>query len=268
MKSLLLVWIPLVFATCPAVAQSGRGPDPTDSTFPIRDCPTRGGPVGSLDTDGVVAYLLDRDGRPDTTTIRVLSVERISVAGYQSAARRRLAGCRLSFPRGMKPAGIAVSQGINFAPDRLSIRNAKRLPSLPEGLWLAPVLVPTQGLPLPIGSRLLEEHPRMLASSSCRAWNNGSPPGGAFRSVDEANRAFDEWAASTSGHVTASVEVGIDGRAVAGSAVVIESDNPRATNNLLESIEKCRFASGRIGGVPVPATARAGFGTRSVRSTS
>ena len=254
-------WLVVVAGVSPAAAQGGRPPDPTDSTFPIRDCSFPEGAVGSLSADGVVAYLLDRNGRPDTTTLRVLSVGRISVAGYQSAVRRRLSGCRFRLPRGLKPEGIAVSQGVDFAPDRQSMRTANRLDSLPAGLPLVPVLIPTEGLPLPVGSRLLEEHPVMSGGSSCRPPSNGSPPGGTFRSEEEANRAFDTWAAENSGRVLATVEVGVDGRAVPGTARTIETDNPRVANNLLRTIEKCRFAPGRIGGVPVPAIAQTAQGS-------
>lgn len=232
-----------------------RAPDGvagSDTGFPHRDCKSVEEPIGFVTGTGVVGYWLARDGRADTSTVRVMEVTGISAAGYRSAVVRLLSGCRVSVPRGFPREGKAVAQRIRLAGSAFQPFPATELDSLPAVLPAPPVLIPTTGLPLADDDERLEERPAPIPG--CLRRMAPLPPGGSYSSIEEAKRDLDRWVANNRGRIRISVEVGTDGRAVPGTATILESDNRSAANALLSSMQRCRYAPGRIGGRPVPST--------------
>lgn len=241
-------------AQAPVFSVPNSEPAASDSTFPWRDCGTFRIPLGSIRPSlGTVAYRLGRDGRADTATLRIVAAERISVAGYRSAVTRVLASCRMGVPRGLPREGVPVVQVIRFGGIGVMPHAARPTDSLLEGLPDDPVLLPTQGLPLAHGDPRLEEGATLL--HPCVATAGERPPSGPFASREEANRAFDQWAASMSGRVSFTVEIGVDGKPVSSTVQMIETASPAATTSLVARLLRCRFAPARIGGRPIPALA-------------
>jgi hypothetical protein len=236
----------------------------SDSTFPWRDCGTFDVPLGSIRPSlGTVAYRMGRDGRADTATLRIVAAERISVAGYRSAVTRVLASCRMRVPRGLPREGVPVVQVIRFGGIGVMPHAARLTDSIPEGLPDDTVLLPTQGLPLAHEDPRLEEQATLL--HPCLSTAGERPPTGPFASREEANRAFDQWAASMNGRVSFTVEIGMDGKPVSSTVQMIEAASPAATTSLVARLLRCRFAPARIGGRPIPAQARVNQGQQMER---
>jgi hypothetical protein len=158
----------------------------------------------------------------------------------------------MQVPRGFPREGRDVRQVVRFGGNGVLPDAARPLDSLPPGLEDAPVLLPTQGLPLAHDDSRLEERASVIHPCSP---SPARPPSGFYGSREEANRAFDQWAATQNGRVKLTVEVDTEGKPVPATVQVLENDSPSATNALVAGILRCRFTPARIGGRPIPAMA-------------
>jgi hypothetical protein len=159
----------------------------------IRDCGRVEERVGKIRGSGTIEYVLTDQGAPDTTTVSVLDHAGMSEAGFRSAARRLLSGCRFAPAR---QAGarvdVVVTQRVGFAT---------REPEL--GPLMAPRLA---GDPAP-----------------------ASPPAAAATDSVEEFPGVVSCARVPSrivGRVTMEYEIVIDGRGVPGSAHALDVSNP------------------------------------------
>lgn len=233
-----------------AAAQGATIPD----SIAVRDCRPSEVPIGIFTASGSVGFLVRPDGRPDTASIRVLDVTTVSVAAYRNAAARLLSGCRFRLPRAGLDAPVAVGMPLLFEGVPLLPVSAATLAQLPEGLDAAPVLIPTQGLPLADDDARLEEYP--LIDSRCDGVGPGSPPAGMYTSMMALVATLNEWGRRQVGRLSVVLEISRTGEVVPGSVVIEDAEQPRAARRLAERLARCRFAPARIGGVPVPALTR------------
>lgn len=219
-------------------------------------------PLGVLDGEGRVRYRVLENGHPDTASVEVLAVQRLSVDGYRSAVVRTLADCRMKRLHDA-PDGVRVSQEIAFVRDR-----AKTITRLAPPGPLDPTDIPLPASPklirhadaAPVADSLVEEHPRALGCKDSFGSGGSSPPPGPFRSKAEADAAFADWARLHNGRSRLLVVVGIDGQVSRDQISVLESDNPAVTDEVIQATAACRYAPGRMGGEPVA--------TRMVQSSS
>jgi hypothetical protein len=251
-------------AYCAVLAAATRLPAQVanDTVFPLRSCASREPVHGTLRGDGIVAALLQSDGRIDTSSTRVLQVESMSIAGYRSAATRLLSTCtyRITGARTRQPLPVVIS--LAFGGDAPAVSSAEQVPVLDAGIGPGPVLIPTQDLPLPAEDRRIEESP--MPDRSCTVWRDMvfTPVGRQSRA--EYQRSISVQMAERRGRVRVGFELGADGWVVESSIDVTTVDNAKMAQHFLKTIKECRFAPARIGGVPVPvrmtlAASTAGF---------
>lgn len=109
----------------------------------LRFCDTRGMRFGYIDAEGEVTYVIPLTGRPDTSSVKVVSVQRISAASLRSAAIRYLGGCRFDVAKTRSgPAPALVRQRLQFNSrliQRAFVRPLDPGPAHPDstdpGLW-------------------------------------------------------------------------------------------------------------------------------------
>ncbi|HEV8123092.1 MAG TPA: hypothetical protein VGP80_02535 [Gemmatimonadales bacterium] len=216
-------------------------------------------PIGDLKGSGRVAYRVGSNGRPDTATVIVLATQGLSAGALRSAARRALSGCRYENRDLPTPRPALLSQAIMF--DSTGARLAPAHPASPDTLTALEVGVVTMPELVHDDDPALEERPRVVECRSSRAPPPPEPPT-AYRDRDEAQAAMAARAQRGTGDLRARVTVGPDGKVVPGSVVVLEASNQDAVYELKRMAEGCRYAPGRIGGVPVTAEAIARVGVR------
>lgn len=222
---------------------------PNDTIFALRECESRVPVVGPMRADGIVAALLRADGRIDTSTTRVLQVESVSVAAYRSAAARILSTCRYRVTGAKERFPLPVVIALQFQGGPASVASAEQVPQLETGLEPGPVLIPTQDLPLAPEDRRIEESP--IPEPGCSVWRRF---GGTryYRSAAEAMRDINTRMVQQSGNLKVEFEVNREGRVAASSVKLLQSDNAKAAESFVETIQECRYMPARIGGVPVP----------------
>lgn len=228
----------------------------TDSTFPVASCGDPTDPsAGRLNVAGVIGYTLLPNGVPDTSSVRIVELEFMSVAGFRSAVVRRLSDCRMTFPFGYQGGPIAVRQEIEYRDLGFAPAPARRVDSLPQGMAIQPVPIDSSAFPFPLEDSRVEEHPWQLRG--CMPQGLNRPTGVRYRTREEAEAAGREWNRLMAGKVVLQVTVDAEGRVVPGSDSVVVADNPASANALIASLLQCRYLPARIGGVPVPAKALA-----------
>jgi hypothetical protein len=248
-RSLAPLLLALVLTSAPAAAQE----------YPLTKCDTPRQPLGYLRGEGEVTYLLRRDGRPDTASISVLSVSGISAGGYRSAVVRQLSACRMARP---EESAKLVRQRVRFDSTQVLMPAATVLEGeLPvEGFA---TLAPEATVYARTDSQL-EERPRLIACD--RRPLPTRTEVATYNSRAEAMAAAEREARLRSGRVRARFVVGADGRVIGDSTQVLESDNPGVANDLINSLNSCRFTPARIGGTAVPFWLIQGSGIRLVTS--
>lgn len=229
----------------------------TPADYPVKKCEEPKEPVGFLRGGGVVTYLLGRDGKPDTGSVQVLAALDLSVAGFRSAVVRQLSACRLDVGSHKPDRAISVVEEIEFDLTSARVRPARAAPDS----GLAPVHDSTAfaapASPLELSDPRLEERPRRLA---CDYSRTRAPGGEQYRSRKEQESAMREWERENSGTIKVHTVVGADGRIVRDSITVISSTNVAITNKLVDALASCRYAPGRMHGVPVPVAVTADYG--------
>jgi|GEM_PF-2072015 len=209
--------------------------------FRSQKCETVREPIGIFTAEGAIRYQLGANGVPDTASVEVLAVEKVTADGFRSAAVRQLAACKMQRP----PRALVVVQRLRF--DSLTASLDPATPTTEDGPPRGPNAAPT-----PVGSGIyaandgaLEERPRWISCDRAPrtrvTTSTGISHAADAAAADPADR----------GLVTAALVVGRDGRVMKDSVTLIRSDNPQATSKIMRSLATCRFAPGRIAGLPV-----------------
>jgi hypothetical protein len=200
---------------------------------------------------------MGRDGRPDTGSVRVVRSADLSPAAFRSAAVRLLSACRFESGGQRSRTPVRVVERIVFHDSTAELRSPQSAPDSvqegPPGTAAAPI-----GGPVEQNDPRLEERPRQLR---CEATRGPRPPSGeTYRSAQEAESQLGEFARENTGRVEARVVVGADGRVARRDITVVNSTNPRVTDGIVDALASCRFAPGRIAGVPVAVVMTQGMG--------
>jgi len=234
-----------------------RAPDgtPADPVISLERCREPVQPLGVVSGTGVVRTVLSPDGRPDTTRLEVGFAKGLSPGGVLSIARRQLPACKFRIePKPRSP--LVVLQQIVLDSNGLSIRT---IPA--EGRAFTPLEITIPALPTePVDEDdpLLEEKPRTL---ECQ---NGPreeivTTGPVSRADFEAMQR--EMQRANTGEATFTFVVDTGGRFAAGSVTVVSSTSPSITQRAVRLYQDCRYAPGRMHGVPVATRVRRGFGS-------
>jgi hypothetical protein len=175
--------------------------------------------LGYLDAEGEVTYVIPLSGRPDTSSIHVVSVERVAEASLRSAALRYLSTCRFDVARTRSgPAPALVRQRLKFSSRRIQrayVPPTAPVPAHPDstdpGLW-------------DVFASELDELPR---PEMCR------PP-----DVDP-------------GRIQIRFVVDTAGAPDPASVEVVAASPAKLGERAVKLATACRFAPGRAAGVPV-----------------
>ncbi len=215
-------------------------------TIRVKSCRPPSPPVGYIRGTVQVSFLIDSKGRPDTSSLRAVGADSISMLGARSAATRQLAGCTFEEP----PTGRksqSVIQTIHFIGPGVTLSSLRATAELEQDIAVLPPPLPAE--PLEVTDTLLEEHPRQFRCARGPIF----PPISSSRSQTPQSvvSAVMDQAREYSGSVTARVTVGADGKVEPGSVTIVSSTNPSLTNIMRPVIASCEYAPGRISGVPV-----------------
>jgi hypothetical protein len=132
----------------------------------LRFCDSDRMRLGYLDAEGEVTYVIPLSGRPDTASIHVVSVQRISEASLRSAAARYLGTCRFDVAKTRSgPAPALVRQRLKFNSRRLQRAFVAPLDPVPahpdstdQSLWDVFALGLDE-IPRPVACRLPDVDP-------------------------------------------------------------------------------------------------------------
>ncbi len=185
----------------------------------LRFCDTREMRFGYIDAEGEVTYVIPLTGQPDTASVRVVSVQRISAASLRSAAIRYLGGCRFDAAKTRSgPAPALVRQRLKF------------------------------------NSRLLQ-HAFVRPIDSVRAHPDSTDPGlwDVFASgLDEIPRPeVCRTADIEPGRIQIRFVVDTAGRPDPATVEVLAAEPATLGKRAAQLATACRFAPGRADGVPV-----------------
>jgi hypothetical protein len=198
-------------------------------------------PLGALAGQGRIRYRVATDGRPDTLTLRVVATTGMSAPAFRSAVVRILPTCRRKAGRSKLP--VAVTQDFRFDDRGFSYGNAEVTPEAleaPDTLATTPPPDLFPG-PHPFSSALLEERPRALR---CPVAPAPQVLGNDLNVLLRQQRMRE-------GEVRLRFVVGPTGRAMTDSITIVATSNPATTKRAIRTIVDCKFAPGRVAGVPV-----------------
>lgn len=214
---------------------------PSEDSLTVKCSDSKRVPVGALSGQGLVRYQVAANGRPDTLTLRVVATNGISAAALRSAAARILPTCRLKAGHVKLP--VAVSQGIRFENPGFTYSNAAvTADALLRSDTLSTAPPPSvPGGPYAFTNALLEERPQALGCELAKPIN---VPGNDLSTIATEQHMREGWARLR-------FVVAPNGRAIADSVTVVATSNPASTNRAVQTIVDCKFAPGRVAGVPV-----------------
>lgn len=197
--------------------------------------------VGFLRGSGTVRYTLTTSGQAAPGPVDVITVEGVSAAGFQSAATRQLAGCKMRRP----PADLVVTQVIRFDSATTRLEPAVAATGTEIVIPIADAADAAPG-----AAATPEERPRWVACER----------GPRLRAV-AGNRGTigNPGSGMMSGSINARLVLDTLGRVMPDSVTLISTGNPEATSPLLRSIATCRFAPARAEGRGVPTAINAGM---------
>lgn len=251
--------IALLVVALPVSAQSG---DAQASVFAVKKCDTPRVPIGWLHrASGRVSYTLGKDGNADTTSVNVVSVLGMSVAGYRSVAVRELSACKFDMGKNAPKTGVSVSQVIGFVGDSMQLRSAELLSDFPTALTIEPTVVSLDSFPLPINDRRMEELPMLIKCRESPGANQTihGQGGTAAQAQQDAAAQMLEYSKQRNGSMMAEVVVEADGH-VRRITKVLSITNQTALNTLTDMALHCEYVPARVLGVAVPSLAHAGVG--------
>jgi len=198
-------------------------------------------PLGFVSGQGRVQFEVSQSGRADTLTVRVVESSRLSAPALRSAIVRVLIACRHKSLADRLPA--VVTQSFMFDSSTFSPGTASIVPeawSQSDTLNTRPSEIPGPG-PYPVTSPLLEERPRALA---CQVADPPRMMGSGLDAIATQQHMREGW-------VRLRFVVDSNGRSIEESISIVASSNPASSHRAVETIERCKFAPGRIGGIPV-----------------
>ena len=219
-------------------ADSRVQPRPT-----LRRCTEPQVRVGVLRAVADLQFVVDRNGRPDTTSVNLIAVAGASAEGFQSAARRYLGTCRFR-PGQVEGRSVStlVLARMSFARDSTVLMTSREpADSLLPLVWLEPLQIEA-GRIYENADVELDEKPRLLPCG--RDLGTFKIPDDAYVLLLMSGRAELEFVILPSGTPDRS------------TARVLRTDNPRAAREAMTSYMSCRYAPGRVGGQPVAVRVR------------
>jgi len=219
------------------------------ATYAVKQCGAPKEPLGVLHAQGQVAYRLMKDGRPDTGSVKVVSVRDISPGGFRSAAVRELSACRFdrSADTGAERAEVTVVDAVGFDSAIVIVS-----PATVVAPTIATIPLPQRRLflnPVDAIDSTLEERPRRL---SCNQVPELTPPAGGAATRQQAAADRAAWRRENSGSMIARVTVTPEGRIRRDGITVESATNPAIVDDLIRVLQSCLYVPGRIDGVPVP----------------
>ena len=230
-------------------------------TFPVKNCDSPKEPLGVIRAQGQVAYVMKKDGRVDTGTVRVVSLRGIGARGLRSAAVRQLAGCRFDRSSDTSTAEVVVVDALGFDSATIIVTPATVVaPTIVTLPLEGPPKVPDT--PVDVNDSTLEERPRRLA---CDRQADVPEFTGFFRTRQDRDAAFAAWQRQNSGVLKANIVINAEGRVMLDATTVTSSTNPAMNGILVGVLASCRYVPGRIAGVPISTTlaTRTGIGAPS-----
>jgi hypothetical protein len=218
-------------------------------TYRVKQCDAPREPLGVLHAQGQVAFRLASDGKPDSGSIRVVSLRGISPGGLRSAAVRELSACRFdrSADTGQARTNVIVVDAVGFDSATVVVS-----PATVVAPTIVTMPIPRSPLvidPVDATDSTVEERPRRL---SCNQVPDQPPFAGSYRTRQEADAALAAWRRENSGVLLARITVPPEGDVRRDGITVTSSTNPAIIDDLIRVLMSCRFVPGRINGVPVP----------------
>lgn len=205
-----------------------------DQPLGFKKCSAPKVPIGLVRGSGELLFDISAKGKPDTSTIEVLSVTGISPAGLRSAVGRQLSACEFDTKQAHLAGVTKVRQGWSFEGPRTRFGGAIKADT-GTVMALMPMTPPTD--PVPDSSAALEEHPRWL---SCRSdAQPGAPDAGGNTDASAGTSVWVQFVVDSAGKV------------VPSTVHAVESNDLVASNTAVQDYTGCRYVPGRIGGVPV-----------------
>lgn len=204
-------------------------------------------PIGVLEASGTVRFQVTKDGKTAPGSVAAVMANGASLAGLQSAAERQLSACRFDTRKvsGAFPLTVEVQIRFDslqawFSDPRITLD--QRVPE--------PVAVdssPGSG-PFPATLYLVDERPR---EQNCQQAMMAQrfPEGHSIQEIVQTVQLTQD---RQFGWGVVRFEVGDNGRVDAHTIEVLRAKSTDVREKLMKSIARCRFAPGRIGGVPVP----------------
>ncbi|HEX6992420.1 MAG TPA: hypothetical protein VF151_11060 [Gemmatimonadales bacterium] len=234
-------WILVLLALATACARSA-----TAQVIKARGCHEPRIAIGVMEASGTVRFQVTRDGKTASGSVAAVMANGASLAGLQSAAERQLGACRFDTRKIESSFPVTVEVQIKFdslqawfSDPRITLD--QRAPE--------PVAVdsaPGAG-PFPATLYLVDERPR---EQNCKVamMPQRFPTG---HSVQDFLQTAQLTQGYESGWGVVRFVVKEDGRADARSIEVLRTSSSHVGEKMAKSIARCRFAPGRVGGVPV-----------------
>jgi hypothetical protein len=212
---------------------------------------------------GQLFFLLGKDGKPDTASIKVLKVLGISAAGFRSVGARQLSSCRFEMEKAGLTAPTGVMSEVTADSTSVTLGAATRWITPAAPLAIEPLGLPKDSFPMRIDDRRIEERPRQLGCKESTAQpptpraqsgpisTSATSPAAIAQAQSVQRAEIDRWNTEHAGSLVAEVRASIDGKP--GSEIhVISVTNGLATTSLAEQIGGCRYVPGRYHGIPIP----------------
>jgi hypothetical protein len=233
----------LLMALCSATASTA-----TAQSYPVKSCTAPIEPLGVLHAQGQISYRLLKDGRVDTVSVQIVSVNGISAVGLRSAAIRELASCRFDRSADSTAVEVFVVSALGFDSAKTFVTPATVVPAL---AGIAPTHVrPAEISIVPIDATdsTVEERPRRL---SCERVGNISQFTGSFRTRQDRDAAYSLWQQKNSGVMFARITVSPEGHVSPDGITVTSLSNPALRDEFIRTLSSCVYVPGRISGVAV-----------------
>jgi hypothetical protein len=224
------------------------GATPSDSIIALHSCGKPRAPIGDLRASAQAALLIQPNGKVVLDSVRLASVQGSSVPGFISALQRQLPACRFDHPT-LSKGNLWVLAFLTFRADTLILDSAR----VTESPSPAEVPGPTPALALEYdrSSPALDERPRAQECATqtrdivvTKRSVNG-------QIVEDPTSGSALPPKQPTGVVLLEYLVTAEGRLDDNSYRLLRSTDPKLATLAAERLQTCRFAPGRVAGVPV-----------------
>ena len=202
--------------------------------------------IGVMEASGTVRFQVTRDGKTASGSVAAVMANGASLAGLQSAAERQLGACRFDTRKVESAFPVTVEAQIKF--DSLQAWFSDPRITLDQRAS-QPVAIdsPPGAGPFPATLYLVDERPR---EQDCQVavMPQRFPAGHSIQDMSQTAWLTQNY---QFGAGVVRFEVKEDGRVDEHEIEVLRTTSPQVREKLSKTIAKCRFAPGRIGGVPV-----------------